>query len=150
MSDDTLTFDYDTFIRLEPIALSGYVEPFLYNREAVVPRAALERIAAELPIYDEGHLVFGMDLGVTHRPDLFAERLPAYLNHAEMSVRGAACRGLRRLAAEHITDRLIDEVKAILASSPEARRIAVGVPGVMPELLDKLDAERRLRSGLFA
>jgi hypothetical protein len=133
-------FDYDTFIQLDAIRLSNYVAPIMFDRTAIFPPDSLERLVTGLPKYDDAHLVFAIELGVTHRPDLFAHRLPPYLGHDSMSVRCAACRGLDRLAADHVTKELIHAVKSVLAESQEARQVAAGLPGVTTGLLDKLEA----------
>src|SRR5262249_15874836 len=99
--------------------LVEYMEPIVTDPSAVVPSTALDRIASEIGTYDEYHLVYGLELGPDHAPDLFAPAVPEFLSHESQTVRCAAFRALNRLPDRLITKPLLDAGRTALSSCPE-------------------------------
>jgi hypothetical protein len=116
------TFDYDRFHSLNETDLVVYMEPIVTDPSAVVPSMALDRIASEIHTYDEYHLVYGLELGTDHAPDLFAAAVPRFLSHKSQAVRCAASRALNRLPNRLITKPLVDAARTALSSCPENER----------------------------
>src|SRR5438445_13012201 len=100
-------FDYQRFRSLAATDLVAYMEPIVTDPAVVVPPAALERIATEMDTYDEYRLVYSIELGMEHMPDLFAFEIVRFLSHECQSVRLAVYRNLSRLPPEMISDALI-------------------------------------------
>src|SRR3954447_501170 len=103
-------FEYSRFIGLSDSDLYAYVEPFLDPRTPL-PGDVLQKMLAELPTYDEPHLVYSIELGPDHAPDLFAPVVPQYLSHESQAVRCAASRALNRLPDRLITKNLVDAAR---------------------------------------
>lgn len=118
------TFDLATFETLQGEELYAYMEPIVCSLNAVVEADDLERMARKLSEYvDEYHLVYAIELGADHSPEVFAELIPKYLSHSEQSVRLATSRALGRLPERVITMRLLGAVETSLKSCPESSRM---------------------------
>lgn len=112
------TLEYKSFLNLTDGDLYAYLEPFL-DSAIPVPEDVLDRMLAELPRYDESHLVYAIEIGPDHAPDAFAPALPDYLSHKSQAVRTAASRALTRLPDRLITEKLVNDARSALASCPK-------------------------------
>ncbi len=131
-------FQYERFVALSDSDLYAYVEPFLDPR-ILIPQDVLQRMLSELPMYDECHLVYAIELGPDRVPELFASVVPQYLSHKSQSVRCAASRALNRLPDRFMTRSLLDAVRNALSSCPEREKETWAI------FLE--DLQRRTRSG---
>jgi hypothetical protein len=127
-------FDYDLFRSLIEADLVAYMEPIVTNPLVIVPAMVLERMASEMDTYDEYHLVYALELGPDHAPDLFARVVPHWLSHQSQAVQCAASRALNRLPDQLITKDLVDAARIALSSRPETEK---GTWGSFLERLDK-------------
>jgi len=130
------TLEYGRFLALADTDLYDYVEPFL-DPETPLPEEVLRRMLSELPTYDESHLVYAIELGPDHAPDLFAPILPQYLSHKSQAVRCTVSRALDRLPDRLITRELVDSARSALSSCP-AREASL-----WSSFLDELEARSR-------
>lgn len=108
--------EYDEFIRLQGLDLCHYMEPLVCDPKTNVSTHILNRMLAELPTYDEYHLVYAMMLGADHFPEGFIPHVPKYLASEHGSVRCTACNILDRLADEYLTQDLIDSARGVVVS----------------------------------
>jgi hypothetical protein len=131
------TFDYDLFLSLTGTDLVTYMEPIVTDPSVAVPSMALDRIASEMETYDEYHLVYALELGSDHAPDLFAAAVPHFLSHKSQAVRCAVSRALSRLPDRLITKPFVEAARTALSSCPENERESWG------RLLNHLDQRRR-------
>ena len=131
--DNQLRFDLAKFNTLQGEELYEYMHPFMWNAGSIVEPSDVATIASQLSTYnDKYHLVYAIELGADHQPDLFAELIPQFLSHKEQSVRLAASRALERLPERVVTIHLLDAVETALKSCPESSH--------MTKLIDRFKA----------
>lgn len=126
--------EYDKFIMLQGLDLYHYMEPLVCDPRTNVSTHILNRMLAELPAYDEYHLVYALMLGVDHFPEGFITHVPKYLASEHGSVCCTACNILDRLADEYITQDLIDSARGVALS----RRVENMVAKMLVRLEDRL------------
>jgi hypothetical protein len=124
-------FNDERFLALSESDLYTYVEPFL-NPRIPIPQGVLQRMLADMAVYDESHLVYAIELGPDRDPASFASVLPQYLSHRSQSVRAAVSRALSRLPNEWITRELVGSLQGALTACPEGKHLGL--------LLDDLQA----------
>jgi hypothetical protein len=130
------TFDYSRFLELTDTDLYAYVMPFL-DPQTPLSQEVLNRMLVELPMYDEPHLVYAIELGPDHAPDLFVPVIPQYLSHKSQAVRCTASRAIDRLPDRLITKEFVDAARAALSSCPERES------ATWASFIDDLDKRRR-------
>jgi hypothetical protein len=98
-------FDYEKFIELGGLELSGYMDPLL----------ALKCVEV---------LVYAIYLGAKQYPEYFAHLLPRYLGDKSGSVWTAAFNCLNQLPDEHVTNDLVESVRHVQLTNPNRPWIA--------------------------
>jgi len=126
--------EYDKFIMLQGLDLCHYMEPLVGDPRTNVSTHILNRMLAELPTYDEYHLVYALQLGADHLPEVFIQHVPKYLASKHGSVFCMAFNILDRLADKYITQDLIDSAHGVALS----RRVENMVAKMLVRLEDRL------------
>jgi hypothetical protein len=129
-----LLFDYDTFRSLHGSELVDYMEPLLCDAAAVVPAAALTRLASDVAAFDEYHAVYALELGMQRSPAQFALVAARCLPHECQSVRLAAHRTLLAVPKPLATAELIEACERALGADRAAD---------VSDILEKLRRKQR-------
>jgi hypothetical protein len=120
-SEAMTTFDYNRFLGLNGSELYAYVEPFM-DPACPLAHDVLKRMLKDMFGYDEAHLVFSVELGPDHAPDLFAPVVPHFLSHESRAVRCSVSRAIGRLPDRLITTELVDAARMALETCPAEER----------------------------
>jgi hypothetical protein len=107
-------FDFNLFCSLAGGALVEYMEPLLARSDFNVSRDSLVQLASHFHSFDEYHLVYAIELGVSRLPQVFASLAASSLSHTSQSVRLAAHRNLLSLPEHMITSEVIDQCERAL------------------------------------
>jgi hypothetical protein len=110
-------FDYEQFKMLGGLDLCHFMEPLLRDSATEFPTGTLDRLLADLPTYDEYHLVYALTLGAKHSPQSFATELPKYLAHENGSVWSTALNALDQLDGEQVTNDIVESVRTVFLRS---------------------------------
>jgi hypothetical protein len=116
-SEDPSTFQYARFRSLCGQELVNYVEPFLRNSTTPVTREAVQCILRDMVEWDELHLIYALELGAVHAPQLFLAHAITSLRDPRGAVRCAAARFWRRAPDALITPEIVESIQAALAHS---------------------------------
>jgi hypothetical protein len=145
----TKNFDYEMFLALAGSDVVAYMERLVNDTTTKISRDDLERMLLDLPMFDEYHLVYALELGIAHAPDIFAPQIPQYLGHGSAAVCSTASRVLNKLPSQYVTQNLIDAVRSIpidnsLITEPiDGTRHLVGLNTcLVRDVLTKLETRR--------
>ncbi len=106
-----MSFDYEQFRALANDKLVAYMEPWVNDTAVQISGDVFDRMLAELPTYDESHLVYALELGIARSARTFAPRIPQFLAHESASVFCTAYRSLTKLPNELLTQELLDSIQ---------------------------------------
>lgn len=137
MMKERTHFTYEQFITLSGTELGNYVEPYLNDLSAPVPRDSLQQVLSEMSRYDESHLVYAIELGSVRSPETFAPHIPQYLSHELGSVRCAASRFLEHLPDANLSPEIVVSVRRALAGYADDLFSPSDMFADLPEKLQK-------------
>jgi hypothetical protein len=86
------SFSCDRFLSLAGSELVSYVEPFVTTQSAAIPESVYESLQPKLPVLDNEHTVYALEICMMLKPSVFISHVVGFLSHNDSSVCCAAYR----------------------------------------------------------